>query len=55
MLWSAENNKNNAHQNSTHSLGSSHAKSKDYSSDLSSILLVKLSKETSVSENDIKK
>jgi len=45
----------NAHKNSTHSLGSSHSKSKDYSSDLSSILLVKLSRETGISENDIKK
>ncbi len=44
-----------AHQNSSHSLGSSHGKSKDYSSDLSSILLVRLSQDAGVSENEIKK
>mmetsp|Transcript_29971 Transcript_29971/g.26538 ORF Transcript_29971/g.26538 Transcript_29971/m.26538 type:complete len:368 (+) Transcript_29971:666-1769(+) len=44
-----------AHQTSTHSLGSSHTKSQEYSTDLSSILLAKLSKESGVSENDIKK
>lgn len=44
-----------AHQNSAHSLGSSHGKSRDYSTDLSSILLVKLSKDADITENEIKK
>ena len=44
-----------AHQTSTHSLGSSHTKSKEYSSDMSGLLLAKLSKEGGISENDIKK
>ena len=43
------------HQSSSHSLGSSHTKSKEYSPEMSNILLAKLSKESGVSEEVIKK